>query len=89
MTRDRRSRLDDPTAERAVDQSTQSEGGLTAGREPRDEREGPGVERNRIDEEDVVRRDPEERDTTPRRYEQDTEEDPVMPADDPSLNTKI
>jgi hypothetical protein len=85
MTREKR--LDDPTAERAIDQSTQSAGGLTAGRERDEVGDGPGVERNRA-EDDVVRRRPEEHDDTPRRYEEEVE-DPVMPSDDPSLGTKI
>jgi len=46
------------------------------------------VERNQAREE-VVRRTSQERDYTPRRYEQPTEEDPVMPSPDSSLNTKI
>ena len=81
MNRDRRSTLDDPTAERAADQSTQSASGLSAGRE------GPGVERNRTTDDVVNRADLE----TPRRYEQPLEDDddPVMPADDSTLNTKI
>jgi hypothetical protein len=80
MTRPRRTRLDDPTAERTSDQSTESASGLTAGREttPR-----------RADDEDLIRRTAEERDRTPRRYDQPAEADPVMPSEDPSLNTKI
>ena len=53
------------------------------------ERDGPGVERNRIADESAVRRTPEGRDQTPRRYDQPADEDPVMPDDDPSLGTKI
>ena len=52
------------------------------------EREGPGVERNRLY--DTVNRT--EADTaTPRRYEQPLEDDddPVMPGVDATLNTKI
>lgn len=82
MTRDRRSRLDDPTAERTADQSTQKEGGLGI---PPDR---PGAEGYR-ETEDLVPRTPEEHDTTPRRYEQRTEDDPVMPPDGPSLRTEI
>ena len=49
---------------------------------------GSGVERDRDVDEDVVNRTGEN--TTPRRYEQPLEEDePVMPADDATLNTKI
>lgn len=94
MNRDPRTRLDDPTAERAADQSTESASGLTAGRPGPEtpmppERDGPGVERNRIADESAVRRTPEGRDQTPRRYDQPADEDPVMPDDDPSLGTKI
>ena len=74
MTRPDRTRLDDPTAENTSDTSTPSASGLGAGRQPP---------------EDVVRRKAEERNPTPRRYEQPTDDDPVMPADDSSLNTKI
>jgi hypothetical protein len=82
MTRDRRSKLDDPTAEHTADGSTQKSGGL--GRSP----DGPGAERYR-EAEDLVPRTPEEHDTTPRRYDQRTEDDPVMPPDGPSLRTEI
>ena len=68
MTRPRRSRLDDPTAENQADV-------IDA--------------RNRADHEDVVRRTGEERDYTPRRYEQPVDDAPVMPADDSTLKTKI
>ena len=74
MTRPDRTRLDDPTAENTSDQSTPSAS-------------GPGAGRERL--EDGVRRKGSEPDPTPRRYEQPTEDDPVMPADDPSLSTKI
>jgi hypothetical protein len=80
MTRPRRTRLDDPTAENTSDQSTESAGGLTAGRERA---------HNRAESEDLIRRTAESRDTTPRRYDQPADADPVMPSDDPSLNTKI
>ena len=79
MTRPRRTRLDDPTAESTSDQSTQSASGLTAGRDAR----------NRSDDEELIRRTAEERDTTPRRYDQPAEADPVLPSDDSKLNTKI
>jgi hypothetical protein len=49
----------------------------------------PVPERSRADDEDVVRRTAEERDHTPRRYEQAEDDDPVMPDEDSSLNTKI
>jgi hypothetical protein len=79
MTRPRRSRLDDRTAEKITDQSTQSAGGLTAGRDVR----------NRADSEDLIRRTSEEHDTTPRRYDQPADADPVMPSKDPALKRKI
>ena len=83
MNRDRRSSSNDPTAEPAASQSSQTAGGLSGGRS------GPGVERSRDYSEDVINR--ETTDTTPRRYEQPLEDDadPVMPADDATLNTKI
>jgi hypothetical protein len=76
MNRDNRSSSQDPTAELAGDQSTQSASGLSAGRTP---------DRSR---DDAVNRDPLD---TPRRYEQPIEDDddPVMPSDDTTLNTKI
>jgi hypothetical protein len=90
MTRERRSNMDDPTAELTADQTTQSASGLSS------ERNGPGVDRNREVEpernrelDDPARRTREEHDATPRRYEQRTEDDPVMPSDDSSLGTKI
>lgn len=95
MNRDPRSRLDDPTAERTTDQSSEVASELTTGRpgpessRPAPDREGPGVERNRTVDETAIRRRPEGRDTTPRRYEQPADDDPVMPDDDPSLGTKI
>lgn len=69
MKRPRRTRLDDPTAENTSDQSTQSASGLTAGRDMRNRAEG----------EDLIRRTAEERDTTPRRYDQPAEADTVLP----------
>lgn len=74
MTRPDRTRLDDPTAEKTADTSTPSASGLGAGQDTL---------------EDVVRRKGQERDPTPRRYEQPTDDDPVMPAEDATLNTKI
>ncbi|HZB24861.1 MAG TPA: hypothetical protein VE379_01930 [Vicinamibacterales bacterium] len=59
--------------------------------DPTAERTGdPVPERNRAHE-DVVRRRSDERDYTPRRYDQpaDADGDPVMPSEDPSLNVKI
>jgi hypothetical protein len=76
MTRPRRTRLDDPTAEHTTaEQSTESASGLTAGRDTR----------NRADSEELIRRTSEERDKTPRRYDQPAEADPVMPSRDPRL----
>lgn len=56
-------------------------------RDPRSTTDDPTAERTADD--IAVRRVPEGRDETPRRYERDTEDDPVMPAEDPSLGTKI
>jgi hypothetical protein len=76
MTRPRRTRLDDPTTEHTTaDQSTESASGLTAGRDTR----------NRADSEELIRRTSEERDKTPRRYDQPAEADPVMRSRDPRL----
>jgi hypothetical protein len=76
MNRDNRSSSNDPTAEPTRDQSTPSASGLTAGRD-RDDMSS-----------DLVNRQPLE---TPRRYDQPIEEDddPVMPSDETTLNTKI
>jgi hypothetical protein len=79
MTRPRRTRLDDPTAEHTADESTDSASGLTAGRDTR----------NRAESEELIRRTAEERDTTPRRYDQPADADPVLPSQDAALNTKI
>jgi hypothetical protein len=83
MNRDRTSSSNDPTAEPAADQSTQSASGI--GRRP----EAPGVEPDRDPEDEgmIDRAGPV---TTPRRYEQPVEQDDsVMPVDDATLNTKI
>lgn len=76
MNRDNRSSSNDPTDEPTRDQSTQSASGLTAGRDREDTSS------------DLVNRQPLE---TPRRYDQPIEDDddPVMPSDDTTLNTKI
>jgi hypothetical protein len=76
MNRDNRSSSNDPTDEPTRDQSTQSASGLTAGRDHEDKSS------------DLVNRQPLE---TPRRYDQPIEDDddPVMPSDDTTLNTKI
>jgi hypothetical protein len=77
MTRPERSRLDDPTAENTSDMSTPSASGLGAGvNRPHDHPERP--------QDDVVRRRGDQRDSTPRRYEQPSDDDPVMPSDDSS-----
>ena len=78
MNRDQRSSSQDPTAERTTDQSTQSASGLPMG----------SGEQGRGWDEDVVNRAPLD---TPRRYEQPIadDEDPVMPSDDATMNTKI
>jgi hypothetical protein len=75
MNRDRRSSSNDPTAERTAAQSTQSASGIAQDRQGTDDRGEPG--RGALD--------------TPRRYDQPIEEDddPVMPSDDSTLNTKI
>lgn len=81
MNRDHRSSSNDPTSERSADQSTQSASGLSTGRSPADANGGT------LDDDIVNRGDLE----TPRRYEQPLADDadPVMPADDATLNTKI
>lgn len=82
MNRDRRSSSQDPTSEPAARQSTSSASGLST------ERDGPGVERSRQYEETVNRTHATD---TPRRYDQPLtdDEDPVMPADDSTMNTKM
>ena len=76
MNRDNRSSSNDPTAEQTRDQSTQSASGLSAGRDREDNSSG------------LINRQPLE---TPRRYDQPVEDDddPVMPSDDTTLDTKI
>jgi hypothetical protein len=80
MNRDRRSSSNDPTDEPSSDQSTQTASGLSGSEadvsSPR--RSGDAVGSAAALE-------------TPRRYEQPVEDDddPVMPADDPTLSTKI
>ena len=76
MNRDNRSSSNDPTAERARDQSTQSASGLSESRNRPDRSDDP-VNLQPLD--------------TPRRYDQPIEDDddPVMPSDDATLNTKI
>jgi len=76
MNRDNRSSSNGPTAEPASDQSPQSASGLTAGRSRTDKSS------------DLVNILPLD---TPRRYDQPIEDDddPVMPSDETTLNTKI
>jgi hypothetical protein len=76
MNRDNRSSSNDPTDEPTRDQSTQSASGLTAGRNRPENLPDP-VNSQPLD--------------TPRRYDQPIEDDddPVMPSDDTTLNTKI
>ena len=80
MNRDRRSSSNDPTAERAADQSTQSASGLSSGADDTNEQR-----RDRLDESTRGALE------TPRRYDQPIEDDddPVMPSDDATVNTKI
>ena len=80
MNRDRKSSSNDPTAERAVDQSTQSAAGLSSGA-------GPDASDRRETRDEAARATLD----TPRRYDQPIEKDgdPVMPGDDATVNTKI
>ena len=75
----RQSKPADPTSEHTAEQSTQTAGGLTAGR---------STEPLRRDDEDVVARTPEGRPTTPRRYDE-ADDDPTLPSDDATLRTEI
>jgi hypothetical protein len=81
MNRDHRSSSNDPTAERAADQSTQTAAGLSSATGP-DANEG---HRETRDETARAALD------TPRRYDQPIEDDddPVMPGDETTANTKI
>jgi hypothetical protein len=47
------------------------------------------AERNAAQHEEVIRRSSAQRDYTPRRYEQPTEDDQVMPTEDSSLDPKV
>jgi hypothetical protein len=86
MTEHERRTIQHPADEREADTSTQSATGRTAGKSAPD---GPGVERSRArDDDEIANRIP-PRHETPRRYDERSGEDPVMPADDPSLGTKI
>jgi hypothetical protein len=73
MNRDGRSSSNDPTAERADDQSTQSASGLSS----ETDRDTKEQRRQGLD--------------TPRRYDQpiEADDDPVMPSDDATVNTKM
>lgn len=87
MNDTRRTPLADPTAERTTDQSTQENSGLHGSLG--DVRPGPGPELARDQAaDDVLRRSAEERYDTPRRHDDD-HDDPTMPSDDSTLNTKI
>ena len=85
----RRSNPSDPTAERTAEESRETAAGSSGGRG------GPEVaSEHQADE--VLDRSAEERYDTPRKYEQGDEiredrehTDPVLPADDATLNTKI
>lgn len=88
---ERRTPIAKPTEERTSEQSTQEAGGLhedLKGFKP-----GPGPELAReADVDDVLNRNVEKRYETPRRYEEqvdDEHRDPTMPANDSTLNTKI
>lgn len=85
MTDGRRAPQHDPTGERTADQSTQDAGGLHKdGLRP-----GPGPELAR-DGEDTAYRNDEDLYETPRRYDSEEKgDDPVMPSNDSSLNTKL
>ena len=76
----RRTPLANPAAERTTDQSTQTTGGLGGGRND----PGPNVEH-----EDVINRDPEARDTTPRRYDVPDDNETALPSNDATLRTEI
>lgn len=83
MNRDGRSSSNDPTGEAAADPAVQLDPGRPA-REPSG-RQAP----RRADHEEVVNRHT--ANPTPRRYEHPLTEDddPVMPANDATLNTKM
>lgn len=81
----------DPTDERTAEQSTPSASGLTSGRPDRmrdSARDGASTGVPDADE-DLIGRNREKRHETPRRYDEDADRDPAMPANDSSLNTKI
>ena len=73
----------DPTAERTAEQSTQTAGGLSGGRE---RSQLPEQDDKREDEE-IIPRSREERGTTARRYEH--ADDKALPSDDPTYRTEI
>jgi hypothetical protein len=74
MSAERRTPPADPTSERTSDQSTQTTGGLTGGR---DDASRDAADRRETDVGDSGRPD------------QDRASDPVLPADDSTLATKI
>ncbi len=88
MTIGRRAPQDDPTGERTADQSTQDAAGLhksTDGIRP-----GPGPEVAARNTDDTDYRNDEDLYETPRRYDSGgKDDDPVMPSNDSSLNTKL
>jgi hypothetical protein len=85
----RRTPPGDPTAERAADQSTQKNSGLHGSVEGVPPGPGPELARER-DADDVLNRDARERYDTPRRYDNDDDDnDAAMPGNDATLNTKI
>lgn len=86
--RERHTRIAKPAEERTSDQSTQKAGGLHGSL--RGVKSGPGPELAReSDADDVLNRNEEERDDTPRKYDEDEDRDATMPANDSTLNTKI
>jgi hypothetical protein len=83
MNRDEPSITNDPAADGTSRATAQTASRLSGGRQ------GPAVEQDSGYLEDTVNRS--EAGTTPRRYEQPVadDDDPVMPAADSTLNTKI
>lgn len=87
----RRTPIAKPAEERTSDQSTREAGGLHGGLDGYRPGPGPELARER-DVDDVLNRNAEKRYGTPRRYEEERGEepqDPTMPANDSTLNTKI
>ena len=86
MSEARKTPQHDPTAERTADQSTQGAGGLHQGVDAVERSRRPEVAREA---EDTAYRNDEDLYETPRRYDAEDGEDPVMPSNDSSLNTKL